>query len=173
MSNTKFRLTKNQLEIITEVVIKQMATQQKKIQKQEKDWRLRNTKLLLENYHRLKEHCNGIEEEIEEYEDTIFSLEELTLETLMKYKLKTAKMMRHFDRMLKFFKEDSMRGTDEEQRRYRVIYHRYLSENKITVQKLCSVLKVEQATVYRDTKKGINDISVLMFGLSALDTSRF
>lgn len=173
MNNNKFRLTKNQLETITQEVMKQMSAQQKKLQKQEKDWRLRNTKLLLENYHRLKEHCNGIEQEIEEFEDTIFSLEELTLESLMKYKVKTAKMMRHFDRMLKFFEEDSLKGTEEEQRRYKVIYHRYLSKNRQPVHSICELLTIEQATVYRDTKRAINDISVLMFGLSALDTIRF
>jgi hypothetical protein len=171
--NNKYRLTKNQIEIITQEVIKQLDKQQKKQQKQKKDWRLRNTKLLLENYQLLKEHCNEIEQEFEEYEDTMFSLEEFTLESLMKYRVKTAKMMRHFDRMLKFFEEDSLKGTEEDKRRFNVIYHRYLSGNKLTVQKLCKELNVEQTTVYRDSKHAINNISVLLFGLLALDTSRF
>ncbi|MFS0820770.1 hypothetical protein [Bacillus sp. 1P02SD] len=169
MSNTKFRLTKNQLEIITQEVIKQISTQQKKLQKQEKDWRLRNTKLLLENYDRLRDHCDDIDQQNEEYAHTIFNLEELTLESLMKYRLKTAKMMRHFERMLKHYEADCEYGTEEEQRRYKVIYHRYLSENRITVQGLCELYNVEQGTIYRDTKLAINDISVLLFGVVALD----
>jgi hypothetical protein len=107
------------------------------------------------------------------YEDTVFSLEELTLETLMKYKIKTAKMMKHFDRMLNHFERDCQSGTEEEKRRYRVIYHRYLSENRLTIQMLCEMYNVEQGTIYRDTKQGINDISVLLFGLVALELSRF
>lgn len=173
MSNSKFRLTKNQLEIITQEVIKQFKEQHKKMQKQEKDWRLRNTKLLLENYHRLRDHCESIDQELEEYEDTVFILEELTLESLMKYKLKTVKMMKHFDRMLKHYERDCENGSEEEQRRYKVIYHRYLSETRVTVQKLCEMYSVEQGTIYRDTKLAINDISVLLFGLVALDTIGF
>jgi hypothetical protein len=167
--NTKYRLTKNQIEIITQEVIKQLDKQQKKQQKQKKDWRLRNTKLLLENYHRLKEHCEDIEQEIQEYEDSIFDIEELTLETLMKYKVQTSKMMKYFDRMLKHFETDCSNGTPEEQRRYDVIYHRYLSLDKLSVQNICKLLKIEQGTVYRDTRQGINDISVLLFGLVALE----
>jgi hypothetical protein len=167
--SSNYRLTKNQLEIITQEVIKQLEKQNKKRQKQEKDWRLRNTKLLLENYHRLKDHCADIDSEIHEYEETVFDMEDLTLETLMKYKIKTAKMMNHFDRMLTHFEIDCKNGSPEEQRRYRVVYHRYLSEDKLNVQKLCKQLNVEQGTIYRDTKQGINDISILLFGLAALE----
>lgn len=169
----KISLTKHQIELITSLAsqeaIKQYKAQLKKQKKEEKDWRLRNTKLLLENYHRLKKHCDDISAQIEEYEDTVLSLEELTLETLMKYRLMTSKMMHHFDRMLDHFRIDSENGTDEEQRRFKVIYHRYLSENKLNVQKLCEMYSVEQGTIYRDTKIGIHDLSVLLFGLAALE----
>jgi Mg2+ and Co2+ transporter CorA len=171
--SSNFRLTKNQLEIIAQEAIKQFKVQHKKQQKEEKDWRLRNTKLLLENYHRLNDHCEDIEQQLEEYEDTVFNLEELTLETLMKYRFKTSKMMRHFDRMLKHFEVDSLNGPEEEQRRYKVIYHRYLSEKRLTIQQLCEMYNVEQGTIYRDTKQGINDISVLLFGLVALELTGF
>lgn len=167
------RLTKNQIELITQEVIKQFKAQHKKQQKQERDWRLRNTKLLLENYHRLKDHCEDINQQLEEYEDTVFNLEELTLETLMKYRIKTAKMMRHFDRMLKHFEQDCLNGPEEEQRRYKVIYHRYLNDNRLTIKQLCEMYNVEQGTIYRDTKQGINDISVLLFGLVALELTGF
>lgn len=170
------RLTKNQIELISSLAsqeaIKQFQVQQMKQKKKEKDWRLRNTKLLLENYHRLKDHCEDIDQQLEEYEDTVFNLEELTLETLMKYRFKTAKMMRHFDRMLKHFEADSKKGVEEEQRRYKVIYHKYLSENRLSVQRLCEKYNVEQGTIYRDIKLAINDLSVLLFGIVALEFSR-
>jgi hypothetical protein len=171
--NSKVRLTKNQLEIITQEVIRHYEAQQAKVKKEEKDWRLRNTKLLLENYHRLKAHCLDIDQQIKEYEHTVFILEELTLESLMKYRLKTAKMMNHFDRMLRHYEVDCMNGSEEEQRRFKVIFYRYLSENRLTVQGICEMVNVEQGTVYRDMKLGINDISILLFGLLSLDTTGF
>jgi hypothetical protein len=171
--NSKINLTKHQIEIITSLAsqeaIKQYKSQLKNQKKEEKDWRLRNTKLLLENYHGLKKHCEDIALQIKEYEGTVFNLEELTLETLMKYRLMTAKMMRHFDRMIYHFRLDSETGSEEEQRRFKVIYHRYLSDNRLSVQKLCEMYHVEQGTIYRDTKMGITDLSVLLFGLAALE----
>ncbi|MFD2446398.1 hypothetical protein ACFSO7_20765 [Bacillus sp. CGMCC 1.16607] len=172
---SKASLTKSQIELISSLAsqeaIKQFKAQQLKQKKKEQDWRLRNTKLLLENYHRLKDHCEDIDQQIEEYEETVFSLEELTLESLMKYRLKTAKMMRHFERMLKHFEVDSRNGSEEEQRRHKVIYHRYLSDNRFPIQKLCEMYNVEQGTIYRDTKLAIRDLSVLLFGIVALELS--
>lgn len=176
MSNKK-HLTKNQIELITvlasEVAIKQFKAEITKHKKQEKDWRLRNTKLLLTNYRRLKAHVEDIENQIDEYENTIFNLEELTLETLMKYKLKTAKMMRHFERMLAHFEYDCTRGTDEDRRRYKVIYYRYLSPEKMTISQLCELFNVEKGTIYRDTKIAINDLSVLLFGVASIESIGF
>lgn len=60
-----------------------------KVQKEKQDSRLRNTELLLENYRKLKDYCNKIDSEIEEFQGTIFDLQELTLESLMKYRYKT------------------------------------------------------------------------------------
>jgi hypothetical protein len=170
---SKERLTKNQIELISslasQVAIKQYKAQIAKQKKEEQDWRLRNTKLLLENYHRLKDHCDDIDQQIREYEDTVFNLEELTLETLMKYKIKTAKMMRHFDRMLKHFETDSQQGSEEQQRRFKVIYHRYLSENRLSIQQLCEMYSVEQGMIYRDSRIAIKDLSVYLFGLAAIE----
>lgn len=162
-------LTKHQIELIAQEAIKQFNAQQKKHKKAENDWRLRNTKLLLENYHRLKDHCDDIDQQIQEYEDTVFNLEELTLETLMRYKIKTAKMMRHFDRMLKHFETDSQYGTEEQHRRYKVIHYRYLSSNRLPIQKLCEMYNVEQGVIYRDTRTAIKDLSVYLFGIAAIE----
>jgi predicted HNH restriction endonuclease len=173
--SSKSILTKNQIEMIASLAsqeaIKQYKAQQVKQKKEEKDWRLRNTKLLLENYHRLKDHCDDINQQINDYEDTILSLEELTLETLMRYRIKTAKMMRHFDRMLKHFELDSYNGSQEDVRRYKVIYHRYLSDTRVSIQKLCEMFGVEQGMIYRDSRIAIQDLSVLLFGISAIEFS--
>jgi Mg2+ and Co2+ transporter CorA len=171
------RLSKNQIELISQLAsqeaIRQYKAQEKNRKKQEKDWRLRNTKLLLENYHRLRDHCEDIENQVEEYEDTVFALEELTLESLMKYQLKTAKMMRHFDRMLKHFASDCNAGTEEDRRRLKVIQLRYLNRKRLNITELCEMLSVEQTTIYRDTRQAINSMSIYLFGVSALDMLEF
>lgn len=166
-------LTKHQLQIISEAAaeeaIRVYVKHQVKIKKEQKDWRLRNTELLLKNYRKLKDHCSEIDSEIEEIEGTIFELQELTLESLMQYRYKTAKMLKHVDRMLIAYEWDCGHGSVEEKRRYDVLKWRYLSEDRLTVKEICENLNVEQGTVYRDTKLAIKEITILLFGLDALE----
>lgn len=162
-------LTEKQIQIISQEAIKQFRAQVKKQKKQERDWRLRNTKLLLENYHKLKSHCEDIPKQVEEYEDSIFSLEDLTLETLMKYRIKTAKMLKYFEQRLKHYEIDCNNGSDEEKRRFKIIEQRYLATERLTVRQLCERYNVEQGTIYRDSKLAIVDISLLLFGIAALE----
>ncbi|MCI1904602.1 MAG: hypothetical protein LKJ03_11145, partial [Enterococcaceae bacterium] len=67
-------LTKQQLEIIAKAVLKE----HKKItpEKDQRDWRLRNTRLLLKNYRWLQKHCEEIIDDLDNYENVIFDPEE-------------------------------------------------------------------------------------------------
>ena len=62
----KDSLSKRQLEIIAETVLKEHQKLSKKEQAAEKDWRLRNTKLLLKHYQMLQKHCEEITEDLED-----------------------------------------------------------------------------------------------------------
>ncbi|WP_373471805.1 hypothetical protein [Carnobacterium alterfunditum] len=65
------RIKKNQLKIITEFAaqdaIRAYENNQAKVQKEKQDFRLKNTELLLKNYRKLKDYCNEINSEIEEF----------------------------------------------------------------------------------------------------------
>lgn len=169
----KEALTKNQLELITSVAgqeaIKQFQAQEKKKKKHEQDWRLRNVTLLLDNYRRLKKHCESIENEVEEKEVGGIIVEELTIDSLLKYRIKTANMMKHFDRMLKHYESDCMNGTEEEYRRYKVIKNRFLNEQRLPVQKIAELFYVDEKSIYRDIKIAKEELSVLLFGITALE----
>lgn len=166
-------LTKQQLEIISATAsreaIKAYEIKKDKLKKEDKARNLRNTELLLKNYTKLKDLCDEtIQEEIpNDYPD--FSMENLTLESLTVYRKKTLMMMNHVDKMLVAYEWNCMRGSVEEKRRYNILKHKYLVENKLTVKEICQDAKVEQATVYRDIKIAIKDMSVLLFGISAID----
>lgn len=166
-------LTKNQLKIISELAAQEAIRTYEKtllVEKKEKqDRRLRNTELLLKNYRKLKDHCSEIDSEIEEFEGTILDMQELTIESLMRYRYKTVKMLKHVDKMLIVYEWDCDHGSEEEKRRYSILKKRYLIEDRRTVKELCEELSVEQATVYRDTKRAIKDIAILLFGIDALE----
>lgn len=166
-------LTKHQLEIITEKASQQAikAYEKRKVyeKKEVKSRNLRNTELLLKNYISLKDLCEEtIYENIPtDYPD--FSLESLSLESLSIYRAKTLKMMNHVDKMLVAYEWNCKKGSVEDQRRFKVLKKRYLIEDRMTVKELCENLMVEQGTVYRDTKVAIKDMSILLFGIDAID----
>lgn len=87
----------------------------------------------------------------------------------MKYRYKTAKMLRRVDRMLIAYEWDCEHGSVEEKRRSRILKNRYLAESRRTVKDSCEDLSVEQATIYRGTKRAVNDIAILLFGFGALE----
>ncbi|EGO8157221.1 hypothetical protein JFL35_15750 [Enterococcus faecalis] len=168
-------LTKEQLEIIasaaTTEAIRAYEKKHKRVKKEAKKRNLRNTGLLLKNYTKLKDLCNEtLQEEIPvDYPE--FDLENLTLESLSIYRKKTFKMLNHVDRMLTAYEWNCAKGSIEEQRRFKVLQKRYLIENKLSVKELCEEFHIEQGTVYRDTKLAIKDMSVLLFGIEAIDFS--
>lgn len=170
---SKSNLTKHQLEIIANAAsieaVKAYEKRHQKMQQEVKSRNLRNTELLLKNYTKLKDLCDEtIQEEIPtDYPD--FNLENLTLESLSIYKKKTFKMMNHVDKMLIAYEWNCSKGSVEEHRRFLILKYRYLIDDKLNVKEICEDLHVEQGTVYRDTKLAIKDMSVLLFGIDAID----
>lgn len=168
-----FNLSKHQLEIISEAAtVQAIKIYEKKAKSEKKELKkrnLRNTELLLKNYVSLKDQCDESIEEVIPADYPEFSLDSLTLESLSVYRAKTMKMMNHVDRMLTAYEWNCEKGTIEEQRRFNVLKCRYLTEDKMTVKEICKEFNVEQGTVYRDTKISIKDMSVLLFGIEAID----
>ncbi|MGX7163376.1 helix-turn-helix domain-containing protein [Enterococcus massiliensis] len=165
----KAELTKHQLEIITETVLKEYRKQDGKKKKEEKSRNLRNTELLLKNYIKLKELCDETIQESIPADYPEFSLESLTLESLSIYRKKTFLMMNHVDKMLVAYEWNCRKGSIEEQRRYKVLKIRYLSEDHLTVKEIVELHNIDQSTVYRDTKQAVKDMSILLFGIDAID----
>lgn len=166
-------LTKHQLEIIANAAsaeaVKAYESRHQKRKKEIRDRNLRNTELLLKNYTKLKDLCDDtIQETIpDDYPD--FSLESLTLESLSMYRKKTFQMMNHVDKMLIAYEWNSKRGPIEEQRRFKVLKLRYISEDRLTVKEIVELHNIDQSTVYRDTRQAIKDMSILLFGIDAID----
>lgn len=166
-------ITKHQLEIIAAASAQEaIAAYEKKATKQKKEIKkrnLRNTELLLKNYIKLKELCEDtVHQEVpEDYPE--FSLESLTLESLSTYRAKTLKMMNHVDKMLVSYEWHCKKGSEEERRRFKVLKLRYLIDDRMTVKEIVELHSIDQTTVYRDSKRAIKDMSVLLFGIDAID----
>ena len=114
-------LTKEQLTVISQVVKSELDKDQKRKAKELKDYRLRNTTLLVKNYRMLRVHCDTIVEDLEVYEDSVYDPQELTLNTLMKYKARTAKMLDYFDSIFRAYHELAERDTEMMLRRWKTV----------------------------------------------------
>lgn len=163
------KIPKEWLSIITNEVVKSHEHQKVIENKKREDWKLRNTSLLLKNYRMLKSHCNGIIEDLEIYEAITYNSHELDLNTLMRYKAKTAKMLDYFESMLGSYKSHCDKMGESAQRRFKAIYKLYIDATAMTKSEVGVILNVDESTIRRDEKKAIEELSIYLFGIESLN----
>ena len=162
-------LTKEQLTVISQAVKSELDKDQKRKAKELKDYRLRNTTLLVKNYRMLRVHCDTIVEDLEVYEDSVYDPQELTLNTLMKYKARTAKMLDYFDSIFRAYHELAERDTEMMLRRWKTVYQMYVGSDKHTAFDMAEYYGVDERTVYRYLNKAFDELSTLLWGITSFD----
>lgn len=162
-------LTKEQLTVISQVVKSELDKDQKRKAKELKDYRLRNTTLLVKNYRMLRVHCDTIVEDLEVYEDSVYDPQELTLNTLMKYKARTAKMLDYFDSIFRAYHELAERDTEMMLRRWKTVFQMYVGPDKLTAVDMAEYYGVDERTVYRYLNKAFDELSTLLWGITSFD----
>ena len=161
-------LTDEQLEVIAKAVLKEQKKQEHQKEAKTKDWRLRNTKMLLKNYHILQKHCVEIVEDLEAFEEIIFDPEELNLKALMRYKAKTKKMLDYFDSSWGSYQNYSKLKGGSNVRRCDVLYKVYLSPIGLKKTDVAELYDIDERTIRRDEKKAIEELSIFLFGIDSL-----
>lgn len=161
------------------VALETVEKEQQKARRGRKDRRLRNTKLLLKNYRLLKEHCEGavyIDEQVEDesiidimnmmeehnYSDKVF------VESIQKSVARTHLMMQHIERMMNIYRvvcEKS--GKEEDIRNYWIVWHSYITDERLTVEEIAERFNVDRSTIYRAINSGAEILSALFSGLMA------
>lgn len=174
----KQALSPQQIEEVAKVAIQAMLDfQEKEKQKQQKekrDWRLRNTKLLLKHYRSFVKHSEGIKEKMGVLEgseaiNAVYS-GELAIETIKRSKQRTLVMVQFIQRMLAVYQamcETSVQP--EDRRRYQIIHAMYISEEKTTAEQIAKYHFIDLRTVYRDINEASKALSVLIFGVDAIE----
>lgn len=165
-------------EIGSKVALETLEKERKKASREISDRRLRNTKLLLRNYRVLKEHAANAVFEAESEEDPMQIIEdlmmpgrssELLVESIKRSAARTATMIRHIEAMLRLYRTYCYQyGSDEDERRWRVIYGLYLSNEKATVAELAEEEGVVERTIYKDIDIACERISAFMFGVDGI-----
>lgn len=138
-----------------------------------------SAKMLLKNYRRFKKmtvssvygkdtSTNDTLVELLELMQGIYRSGELEVVSIKDRVARTELMIEHIDAMLEVYKKDCNRSP-EGQRRYRVIYWMYLSEDESkTAEDIAEMENVVVRTVFRDIKTAYEELAVLFFGIDGV-----
>lgn len=180
-------LTKKEIaEIVADTVkttIEQVEKHKVVKAKSRHDKRLRNTKLLLENYLLLKDYVdNAIYDKKDviasEYSaiDILDSLDEYDdpadyIQSIKDSVSRTKVILTHIDQMMKIYRiycEES--NKPEEIRQYRIMEKKYIEDIKPS--DICEQEDIDQSTYYRDSRAIARKLSALIFGIDGLSDMR-
>ena len=164
---SKVEITKTIIEEISSAVAKKLEAERKRKYKEDRDWKLRNTKLLLKNYHILKDHCRKISTEIDDYADSVFDPEDLELHSIMASKAKTRQMVWYIDEMLLAYERYANQAGEAAQRRFRTIREYHIGRK--TYEDIARATAVSERTVRRDLVDARREFSVFLFGIFAIE----
>ncbi len=161
------------------------ARERRKLQRQQKDRRYHDTKLLIRKYRQLNAYYeNAVYDEeaaaeVDEDFEEIMSIfgqqyrnkeKSLTSDSIRRGYLVSRIIMAHVNKMLEVY-ETMCRHTHraEEKRRWRVLQDLYLANEPSTAEQIAEREGIDRRTVYRDIDACISDLTVLFFGIEALD----
>lgn len=157
------------------------AEKQKQIEKRA-DRRLRNTRLLLDNYRSFAAHIRYAVYDVCESEDSAIyildlmdsydGMDSVVIESIKRTTARTAVIVAHIDEMLRVYKimcESSKKPEDI--RRYRIINSLYIEDGvdtQMSIQDLAEQEHVDQRTVYRDRDTAQERLAALFFGIDGM-----
>lgn len=141
--------------------------------------KLRNTELLLRNYHMLKENAENsvfgrsqMEESAADILEEMMSLynDEVIVESIKNSATRTAIIMSHVDTMISLYYTycERAENSDIEMRRYDVLWDRYLADEPLNVESISKKHHMTKQNVYADLKIATERLTALIFGVDGL-----
>lgn len=156
-----------------QVTLETLKQQKKKEREERRDWRLRNTRLLLEHLYEFKQHAErsifdvrkvleSSQEDIAAYTQQISEKKDIYVESVMLSAGRTATLIEDTERMLKLYRQECKQGSVEKQRRYRVLIA--CTIQKKSYQQIMDEESISRSTVFRDVETAIEELSAMIFG---------
>lgn len=185
MSKDKNKLSEEKVakmaaKIGAETAISKYEAERAKEYSETKDYRLRNTKLLLTHYREFKAHAESAIYSAEQSEDVLDVLDlmwernrrsEQVVNSIKKSAVHTKIIMTHIDSMLEVYKTFAERSRKQSNiRQYQVLCERYIDDVQLTVEEIAEKHNVDPRTVYLDIDAGVDRLSKLIFGVDLLSS---
>lgn len=159
--------------------LKMFEQERKKEQGKRADRRLRNTKLLLRNYHMLKEHAENsvfgrtqMEESAIDILESMMSMydNEVIIESIKRSATRTAVIVSHIETMFGLYEAYCGKAPNREIeiRRYEVVWDMYMADNTLSAKEIADKQNISTRNVYEDIKVATERLSALIFGVDGL-----
>jgi hypothetical protein len=171
-----------EIQHIIEMTIKAV---HKDMRKNREGYCFRNTKLLLENYHRLKDHVEyaiSSPNDVRPVDDKVTDLEfqfysdydeeflsckpDLFIESILASRVRTALMVSHIDAMVKTLHDESKVEGGKEYDKFRMFYDIFF--NGMPSEEVAKQRNYSISQVYRNTNDMVEKLSVLLWGLNGM-----
>lgn len=160
--------------------LKTFEQERKKEQGKRADRRLRNTKLLLRNYHMLKEHAENsvfgrtqMEESALDILESMMSLydNEVIMESIKRSATRTAIIVSHIETMFGLYEIYCERSANPEidTRRYEVAWDMYMAAQPLSVKEIAEKYNISKDSVYSDLRIAVERLTALIFGVDGLN----
>lgn len=156
-----------------------IAKERQKERESRYDRRLRNTKLLLQNYRMFKEHCSRAVFDASQLEENAIDILDLMwgrdgsnfVDSIKRSAQRTGIIIRHIDEMLDAYAGlCQLSGREEEMRRMRAVFALYIDNPGLTIEEISEHENVNISTVYRDITLATEKLTGLIFGLDGLNS---
>lgn len=144
------------------------------------DKRLRNTRLLLRNYHMLREHAERsvfgrtqMKESALDILESMMSIysDEVIIQSIKNSATRTAIIVSHIKTMFELYYSYCERSNNREidLRRYNVVWDMYMAEETLSAKEIAEKQNVSKDTVYSDLKVATERLTALIFGVDGLN----
>lgn len=172
-------LVKRAAETGAEAALKVFEQEKKKEYNRRVDKRLRNTKLLLRNYHMLKQHAENsvfgrtqMEESAIEVLESMMSIynDEVIIQSIKNSATRTAIIVSHIETMFGLYKSYCENSANREinVRRYEVLWDMYMAEELLGAKEIANKQHMSVRNVYDDVKIATERLTALIFGVDGL-----
>jgi len=135
--------------------------------------RLRNTKLILQNYRFLENHVNvGLPKLDADDMEAVADIpkRELDVYSLIGYQARSKVMINYIDNVLNEYRiECESSNFSNKKRRYQIIRCLFLQKKPINRETVAGLFNVDHRTIDRSVKAAIKDLSVMLYGTDALN----
>ena len=166
-------------EIAAKEAIKIFEQEKKKEYNLRADRRLRNTKLLLRNYHMLKKHAENsvfgrtqMEESAIDILESMMSIydNEVIIESIKRSATRTAVIVSHIETMFGLYEAycDNAPNREIETRRYEVVWDMYMAEKPLKAKEVAEKQNMSKDNVYADLRAAVERLTALIFGVDGL-----